>query len=499
MIHTIKFYVLLLMVSTLLPLLACNDEENEFSQPVIERSVEKASVEIGNETIKLGPQKEYEQDSEVVYKLSVVSSRNLSKFSVSSTSDAFSKVSRILKTIPADAIDEEGNFTKPVKNAQIYYTYHIHPLVPVKEKVTVTFTVQNDLNRAGTITHSFSTVKKGSTAGKLLNVIDMSYQTKSSRGIGTQMMMDWSTEVSGTRPLFGSVTNGGLFFSMKYRVDLPYALDAINQAGHIDLVGYFARVAGNDKIRKPALNLTVNQYYLASPGDSVVLMSAYAGTQAVAIQLTGNSGKFDISLAGTETTAEYAANINTTASNYVNKYKGVFSKLGFALSASGSKLVWKRNLPGVSIDPIWINPVSGNLSGGKVYDNAYVMKEEILREAIRAMKTRLDAEGKSLRVVYFKRLDNIDGPNRVTPEDFDLLSHDNELDTLLAGIEEENVTTIGPIALNQVYGFVMSDGKRGMIRTSPAQIELQGTMVTVSQPSASRNLWGIIKYQDPRE
>lgn len=157
-----------------------------------------------------------------------------------------------------------------------------------------------------------------------MNVIDLSYQIKSSRGIGTQMMMDWSTEVSGTRPLFSSVSNCGLFFSMKYKVDLPYALDAINQAENIDLVGYFARVAGNDQIRKPALNMIVNKYYLASPSDSVVLMSNYVGLQAVAIQLAGNSGKLDISLAGMKTTVEYMTNINTTASNFVNKYKKIF-------------------------------------------------------------------------------------------------------------------------------------------------------------------------------
>ena len=496
MIHEFKYFVILVITGGLLSFISCDDEENEFSQPVIDCLIDKVSVEVGNEMIEIGPRKEFEQDSEVIYKLSVVSSRDLAKFIVSSSSDAFSKDSRVLKTVPADVIDEEGNFIKAVKKVDIYYVYHIHPLVPVNENVTVTFTVQNNLNRVGSITHSFSTIKKGSTAGKRLNVIDLSYQRKSSRGIGTQMMMDWSTEVSGTRPLFSSVSNCGLFFSMKYKVDLPYALDAINQAENIDLVGYFARVAGNDQIRKPALNMIVNKYYLASPSDCVVLMSNYVGLQAVAIQLAGNSGKLDISLAGMKTTVEYMTNINTTASNFVNKYKKKFSDLGFALSASGSKLIWKRTLPGVLIDPILIEPVSGNLSGGKVFDNDYAIKEEILRAAMRAMNTKLKAEGKSLRTVYFKRLDNIEGPNKVTPEDFDRLSHDNEFDTLLAGIKEENVITIGPIALDEVYGFVMSDGKRGLLRTSPAEVELFGTTTTVPQPSSSRNLWGVIKYQD---
>jgi len=42
----------------------------------------------------------------------------------------------------------------------------------------------------------------------------------------------------------------------------------------------------------------------------------------------------------------------------------------------------------------------------------------------------------------------------------------------------------------------MSDGKRGLLRTSPAEVELFGTTTTVPQPSSSRNLWGVIKYQD---
>lgn len=495
MINKMKYLVMLLL-GGLLPFVACDDEnENDFSQPVVECSANKESVVVADETIQTGPQKAYEQDSEVVYKLSISSSRDLSKFTVSTSSNAVSQTSRILKTVPAGVLDEEGNFTGSVTNAEIYYAYHIHSLVPASEGVTVTFTVQNDLNRAGSTTHTFRTIKKESTSGKQLRVIDLSYQTKSSLGIGSQMMMDWSTEVSGTRPLFNAISNCGLFFSMKHGVDIPYAADAINLAEDIDLIGYYGRVAGNDKTRKPPLTIAVNQYYLVSPSDSVVLTSNYAGLEAVAVQLAGTEGKLSLSAGGIETEVAYATNINTTASEYVKKYKPAFAKLGFTLSASASKLVWKREVAGAWIDPVLIEPVSGNLVGGKVIDNAYVIKEAILREAIREMRIRLERDGKSLRVVYFKRLDNIVGPNRVTPEDFDVLSHDNEFDTFLAGIEEEHVTTIGPIALNEVYGFVMSDGKRGLFRTSPTEIALQGTTVSPPQPSSSRNLYGVIKYQ----
>lgn len=115
MIHEFKYFVILVITGGLLSFISCDDEENEFSQPVIDCLIDKVSVEVGNEMIEIGPRKEFEQDSEVIYKLSVVSSRDLAKFIVSSSSDAFSKDSRVLKTVPADVIDEEGNFIKAVK------------------------------------------------------------------------------------------------------------------------------------------------------------------------------------------------------------------------------------------------------------------------------------------------------------------------------------------------------------------------------------------------
>lgn len=57
------------------------------------------------------------------------------------------------------------------------------------------------------------------------------------------------------------------------------------------------------------------------------------------------------------------------------------------------------------------------------------------------------------------------GTNPVTAPAFDVLIHDNEFDVLLAGIATSGTTYAGPVGFNEVYGFVIDDGRRGMIRT----------------------------------
>lgn len=69
MIHEFKYFVILVITGGLLSFISCDDEENEFSQPVIDCLIDKVSVEVGNEMIEIGPRKEFEQDSEVIYKL----------------------------------------------------------------------------------------------------------------------------------------------------------------------------------------------------------------------------------------------------------------------------------------------------------------------------------------------------------------------------------------------------------------------------------------------
>lgn len=125
-----------------------------------------------------------------------------------------------------------------------------------------------------------------------------------------------------------------------------------------------------------------------------------------------------------------------------------------------------------------------------------------MRHTIRAMAAVLQSSGKQLRKVLFKRLDNITGANQVTAADFDVLTHDNEFDVLLAGTAASGTTYAGPVGFNEVYGFVMDDGRRGMIRTIAPTIQVTttvgglvpGTIYTIPNPSTG-NLLCTIKFR----
>jgi hypothetical protein len=116
----------------------------------------------------------------------------------------------------------------------------------------------------------------------------------------------------------------------------------------------------------------------------------------------------------------------------------------------------------------------------------------------------LAASGNTVRKVYFKRLDNISGPNQVTAAYFDMLTHDNEFDTLLSGIQTQASTFTGPIGFDEVYGFVMDNGRRGLIRTISPTIQITtdvgglvpGTIYSIPTPASANNLLCTIKYQD---
>ncbi|MGV8094007.1 MAG: hypothetical protein AB2L24_19260 [Mangrovibacterium sp.] len=176
------------ILSVFLIFVGCEAEEDapEFSQPIIENYVEKNTFVVNGESITTGPLKDYESDSEVVYRLTVTSDRKLSAFTVTTSSDAFSASSGIIKTVPENVIDNSGNFIKKVNEVVVYYAYHIHPLTSASTSETVTFTFLNDINNASFVYHTFKVIKKGSTAGNLLNVIDLSWTNTKSLGIGTQ-------------------------------------------------------------------------------------------------------------------------------------------------------------------------------------------------------------------------------------------------------------------------------------------------------------------------
>ena len=461
----------------------------DFSQPIVDRFVDKGTVTVGGESVTTGPLKDYESDSEVVYKLVVSSKKPLSTLSVSSNTDAISQLSRVIKTDPADVMDSKGNFTKSVNDVVIYYAYHIDPLVAPLTQVTVTFNLLNNSNYATSVYHTFSVIKKGSTDGKPLNVIDFRYTNTLSRGIGEQeRILD---ESEGVRPE-AEANNSGPMFSFKYKLGLTNDVDAIANADDIDLVGYRTWYAGTDPV------LATSNFYITSPSDTVVLTSSYAGATAASIQLLGTSGTARITLAGISSISTFRTNINTTASDFVTANKTVYANAGLTLSVSGAKLTWVATKRSVGFEPVKVTTLTGNLDG--VNDVTKTLRKNvIMRNTIRQMSAKLKSQGKNLRVVYFKRLDNIVGSNRVTPADFDILTHDNEFDTLLAGIQEAGQIRTDAMNLDQVYGFVMSDGKRGLFRTAATTVFLDGNNVVVPLPNASNwNLFGMIKYQNTK-
>jgi hypothetical protein len=400
-------YFILLSISTIL-FNACQkvEEAPDVARALVEVDVTKTSVVVGNQTIKTGPEKDYEQDSKVVYKLTVSSPSALSKLIVTTTAESVSQLSHVIKTEPENVVDSAGNFTQKVNSAIVYYEYYIHPSLKPLSTSTVTFTFQNEKNYTGFATHKFAVIKKGSTDGKRLIQIDMPWARYTNNGIGTQDNLDYISGIKSSNNTLEPNSARGPFYSIDARNDIHISTDALQLADKIDFVGYRVKSTGTNPV------LINGQYYLVSPSDTVVLTSNYAGASATQ----------DV-----------------------------------------------QNL--------------------------------LMRNTIRQMGSKLKGEGKALRKVFFKRLDNINGVGQVTPAYFDELTHDNEFPILLAGIEASALTNSGPMQNDQVFGFVMDDGRKGLIRTSPATLVpddariVPGTVVTVPQPNSDWILKCTIKVQ----
>jgi len=382
------------------------DSAPEVFQALVALDVSKTTLMVGNQSIKIGPEKDYEQGSKVIYKLTVTCPKPLSKLIVSTTATSISTLSRVLKTEPENAIDANGSFAIKLNSVVVYYEFSIDPLVKPRSNIGVTFTFQNENNYTGFATHNFSVIKKGSTDGNPLVTIDLPWAQYTNDGIGTQDNLDYVEGIKSSNNTLEPNGARGPFYSIDARNDIHISTDAIQLAHKIDLVGYRVRSTGTNPV------LVSSQYYLVSPSDTTVLTTTYSGAAA-----------------------------------------------------------------------------------------APPVQDLIMRYTIREMAKKLKAEGKTLRKVYFKRLDNISGPSQVTPEYFDELTHDNEFAVLLAGINTNAKTIGGPVLNAQVYGFVMDDGRMGLIRTSPQTLMpddarvIPGTIVTVAEPNSNWVLRCTIKVQ----
>lgn len=406
MIKKLKYVSVLLLSAVIFNSCAKIESAPDVNQPVVKLLVDKGSAQVGNQTVATGPEKDFEQDSDVFYELTVSSEKPLKKLIVTSTSLSVSPLSRVVKTDPDNVIDANGNFTQGVKNVVVLYAYHIDPAATPLSVITVNFTFQNDQNYTGVASHTFSVIKKGSTTGKLLTKIEMQFNLYNRDGIGTQDNLDLA---SGVKLVTGEIMkNRGPFYSIDSRSDFADSRDAIALADKIDIVGYKTKATGT---APPLVN---GQFYLVSPSDTVILTSRYAG--APAVQDTQN------------------------------------------------------------------------------------LK---MRATVRSMAAKLQGMGLTFRKVLFKRLDNITGPTQVTAAGFDMLTHDNEFNVLLADIPATGTTYAGPVGFDEVYGFVMDNGRRGLIRTISPTVQITtdvgglvpGTIYSIPNPNTG-NLLCTIKFSN---
>ncbi|RBQ07869.1 hypothetical protein [Pedobacter miscanthi] len=479
---------------------ACKKEEKSSVslQPQVFRYAEKNTVVVGGQSIQTGPLKDYEQGSDVVYQLTVSSELPLTKFTVTTNTDVFSLLSHVIRTEPENAIDEAGNFRADIKKVVVYYAYRIDDSIIPLTTVNPVFTFQNESNYAGQSYDNFQVIKKGSTNGKLLKVANLSWLKQDLNGIGNQESFDI---ISNGRPdnNVRYQNKRGTFYSLDLRADVGILTDALINADKFDFAGYFPRAASTD----PKSAMLAANYYLVSPADTTVLGYSYIGSRQAGLALLGTSGTGTITVAGITKTVTYATNTTVTATNFVNANRAEFAAKGLVLTSTTNNLLWVASVKGAYSDPATFTNLTGTLMANPYWgagEGALTFRKVLdLRQGIRQMwQAAKSLPGKSLKTTYFRRLDNVTGKNKITATDFDLLTHDNEFDVFLQGIKEEQNTVAGPMSWDQVYGFVTSDGKRGLIRTLPKSVLINGVLVALKAPNdgtSDLNLYCVIKYQ----
>lgn len=493
----------------------------DMAQPVIQRYSLNETVLVGKDSVKIGPEKDYEQDSYVTFRLTVSSTSKLTKFFVNTSSDAKSPLSKVVKTDPENAIDAEGNFITDRNNVVVYYAYHIDPLVPITaaggSSVIVSFNFQNENNYTGTTSEEFSVIKKGSTDGKKLKTLIIAAADRSKNGIGSQRGLNTTF---GWRPLGGFITLRSGLFSLEYGQDIWRYTDAVEAADKIDLIGYLAPSA-SIATRVPLI--VSGSWNFVSPSDTTVLGSKYAGATVAKITLagggtTGGPHTLNITVAGVKKALTWSGTTTTTTATAFasTANKAAYAAAGVTLTNSAAVLTFTATTDNVGFDATKIEYVSGTMTAIDDYvanpstesGNSYNAYYDLMyRKVFRDMGKKLAKDGKQLVVAKFKRLDNIATADSVSLRYFDMLSHDNEFDMLLADCAVNGSTVSGPVALDQVWGFVFSDGRRGLIRTSPTIVPEDaaysgpnnvGTVI-VTQPNVTPfTLWCTIKMAEKK-
>lgn len=237
--------------------LSCKKEDSRpetLLKPVITFSVDPSQDVIGTDTIAVGPVKSFEQGSKVVYKITIHSDEDLTKFAVTTSSLSKSLKSGIVKTEPQVTIDSLGNITTPVNDLTVYYAYYILETDVAGMPITLTFDALNTKNAESIKTHVFSPIKLGSTTGSPFNVWNVT--------IGEETCFDVPPGTANN-----SLTN--IFpplVALDKRATYFFSLDVLPNLGDVDFIGYHTGVgnAGNYILISPNDILAQNEAKFAS-------------------------------------------------------------------------------------------------------------------------------------------------------------------------------------------------------------------------------------------
>jgi hypothetical protein len=230
----IQFPLVFIVVSLLI--FSCKKQEGlpEVTFPTVSYSVNNETIQVNNTSIVVGPSKIYEQDSYVVYKLTLGAEKSLKQLRAEVSADYIALDSKVIASEPAGVCTEVGDFTSNVKQAVVYYQLHIHPLVKPQSKITVTFSVLDNKSYQMKQPHTFTVVKKGSSAGKAFRTFYMLTGTQES------LRLEVPTVTGGSPIVFNAdnLSNVGQYFSLDIRTSFSQPSDALRNSDKIDWIGY---------------------------------------------------------------------------------------------------------------------------------------------------------------------------------------------------------------------------------------------------------------------
>lgn len=224
----------ILLLSVCLGFFSCNSDIDAnrpevLIKPKVTISILKDTVQVVDTSVVVGPAVDYEQASQVVYEIKVKSDNDLQKFEVTSTSLNRSLKNGIIRSVPANVVDVDGNFTQPISEVTLYYAYNILPTDVAGTPISVTFNVLNNSDAETIKKITFTPILKGSTSGKIFNT-------------WTKLQLN-SVNVNFDMP-HGSVQDYLTYslFSVAKRMGFVYSADAMN---YLSDINFFVNKNGN--------------------------------------------------------------------------------------------------------------------------------------------------------------------------------------------------------------------------------------------------------------